>query len=319
MTSTDLLRAARSQTIKRLAQSVGLSFCAISEAAFLTSEAPRLEKWLQQAMHGEMKWMENHFDKRLDPRLLFPGAKSVISVLYNYCPENEQEQSPETPKVSRYAYGEDYHFVLKDKLKALIEVIRTEFGDVAGRAFVDSAPVMDKAWAQRSGLGWIGKHSNLLNREMGSYFFIGEILIDLDLEPDGPGKDYCGTCTKCMEACPTGAIPAPYVVDGSRCISYFTIELKGAIPEEFRGKLENWMFGCDICQEVCPWNRFSRSNNEPRFRPNSDFLEWTFEDWQNLGEEAFQSVFGNSPIMRPGYQGIQRNIEFLLGTGSPEC
>lgn len=318
MTSPDLLRVARSEKVKQLALNLGLSHCAISESAFLEEEAARLEKWLKDGKHGQMKWMENHFDKRLDPGKLFPGTKSVISVLYNYFPGREMESHEDRPKISRYAFGEDYHFVLKDKLRALIELIREEFGDVSGRVFVDSAPVMDKAWAQRAGLGWIGKHSNLLNREMGSFFFIGEILIDLDLAPDTPGKDYCGTCTKCIEACPTGAISEPYVVDGSRCISYFTIELKEAIPEEFRDSMQNWMFGCDICQEVCPWNKFSRPTEEPRFAPASSFLDWTFRDWQSLSEEVFYSVFGKSPLTRPGFTGILRNINFLIGPGSTE-
>jgi epoxyqueuosine reductase len=316
MISADLVNSARSNKVKQLAFSLGLKHCAISEAAFLEEEAPRLEKWLQEGKQGQMKWMENHFDKRLDPRKLFPGAKSVISILYNYFPEQEQNTSSESLKVSRYAYGEDYHFVLKDKMNQLLQAIREEFGDVTGRAFVDSAPVMDKAWAQRSGLGWIGKHSNLLNRTMGSFFFIGEIITDLVLEPDTSGKDYCGTCTRCIDACPTSAIPEPYVVDGSRCISYFTIELKEAIPEEFRGRMNNWLFGCDICQEVCPWNRFSRPTEEVRFKPTAEFLTWTAADWQSLSEDAFYDIFGKSPLMRPGITRIKRNIEFLASFDS---
>nr|MCU0355681.1 tRNA epoxyqueuosine(34) reductase QueG [Cytophagales bacterium] len=267
--------------------------------------------WLNQNMHGQMAYMANHFDKRLDPRLLVDGAKSVVSVLYNYFPEKELFTNPEDLKISKYAYGRDYHFVLKDKLKDLIGFIREEIGEVNGRAFVDSAPVMDKAWASKSGLGWVGKHTNLLNRDMGSFFFIGELILDLELEPDGPVKDYCGTCTRCMDACPTGAIPAPYVVDGSRCISYFTIELKEQIPADVQGKFENWIFGCDICQDVCPWNRFSRPHREPQFQPNPALADMKPADWQEITEEVFRAIFRESPVQRTKLAGLKRNIAFV--------
>jgi len=256
-----------------------------------------------------MGYLENFFDKRLDPTLLVPGAKSVVSLLYNYCPV--EEVSCDTYKVARYAYGEDYHFVVKDKLKALMDEIRQAIGAVDGRAFVDSAPVMERAWAKRSGVGWIGKNSLLLNREAGSYFFLAELIIDLDLEYDGPVKDYCGTCTACMDACPTDAIPQPFVVDGSKCISYFTIELKEEIPSDVKGKFENWVFGCDICQEVCPWNRFAKPHNEPRFNPSEDFRNMRSDDWKDLTEDVFQKVFKNSPLKRSKFGGIKRNITFL--------
>jgi epoxyqueuosine reductase len=240
------------QLIKQEAQRLGFSFCGISKADFLEEEAPRLEAWLNKNMHGAMGYMANHFDKRLDPRLLVPGAKSVVSLLFNYYPEYKQPD--DKPAISKYAYGEDYHFVVKDKLKQLLDFIQREIGEVDGRAFVDSAPVLDKAWAKKSGLGWLGKNSNLITKQQGSFFFIAELIIDLQLEPDGPIKDYCGTCTACIDACPTEAIIQPYVVDGSKCISYFTIELKEAIPVKYEGKFENWVFGCDVCQDVCPWN-----------------------------------------------------------------
>lgn len=299
----------RTRFIKSAAQRLGFSFCGISRAEFLREEAPRLEEWLRKGYQGKMGYLENFFDKRLDPTLLVPGAKSVVSLLYNYCPV--EEVSCDTYKVARYAYGEDYHFVVKDKLKALMDEIRQAIGAVDGRAFVDSAPVMERAWAKRSGVGWIGKNSLLLNREAGSYFFLAELIIDLDLEYDGPVKDYCGTCTACMDACPTDAIPQPFVVDGSKCISYFTIELKEEIPSDVKGKFENWVFGCDICQEVCPWNRFAKPHNEPRFNPSEDFRNMRSDDWKDLTEDVFQKVFKNSPLKRSKFGGIKRNITFL--------
>ncbi|MEQ9306217.1 MAG: tRNA epoxyqueuosine(34) reductase QueG, partial [Marinoscillum sp.] len=249
--------------LKKIASNLGFSFCGISKAEFLKEEAPRLEEWLNRGYQGKMGYLENHFDKRLDPTKLVPGAKSVVSLVYNYFPE--KEESVEAPKIAKYAYGQDYHFVIKDKLKEFMNLIQEEIGEVDGRVFVDSAPVHERAWAAKSGLGWIGKNSLLLNREMGSFFFLAELIIDLELEPDGPMKDYCGTCTACQDACPTNAIPEPYAVDGSRCISYLTIELKDEIPNEFKNKMEGWAFGCDICQDVCPWNRFSKPHNEPAF------------------------------------------------------
>ena len=296
--------------IKQKSKELGFDFCGIARAEFLEQEAPRLEKWLKEQMHGEMAYMANHFDKRLNPCLLVEGAKSVISVLLNYFPK-EDLACEDNFKISKYAYGKDYHFVLKDKLKALLAYIRTEIGEVNGRAFVDSAPVMDKVWAARSGLGWIGKHSNLLNRQMGSFFFIGELIIDLPLAYDAPTGDYCGTCTRCIDACPTDAIVSPYVVDGSKCISYFTIELKNEIPQTMKGKFENWIFGCDICQDVCPWNRFAKPHQTPDFEPNETLKKMTKKDWIEITEEVFEKVFKNSPLKRAKAKGLQRNIAFV--------
>ncbi len=295
--------------IKQHAKRLGFEYCGISKADFLEEEAPRLEKWLNNNMHGEMKYMENYFDKRLDPRLLVDGAKSVVSLLLNYYPE--KEQNPDAPKISKYAYGSDYHFVIKEKCKTLIDVLKEEIGDVNGRCFVDSAPVMDKAWAQKSGLGWVGKNSNLINKNSGSFFFIAELIIDVELEYDGPIKDYCGTCTRCIDACPTNAIVEPYVVDGSKCISYFTIELKENIPTDYKNKFDNWAFGCDVCQDVCPWNRFSKAHTEPLFNNNSDLLDWDAKQWQEITQEVFSKVFKNSAVKRTGFKGLKRNIDFL--------
>lgn len=256
-----------------------------------------------------MKYMENYFDKRLNPTLLVEGAKSVVSLLYNYYPA--QVQNPEAPKISKYAYGADYHEIIKAKLNEFLFSIRQEIGEVAGRAFVDSAPVMDKAWAARSGLGWVGKNSNLINKEQGSFFFIAELIIDLDLEVDGPLKDYCGTCSRCIDACPTEAIVAPYIVDGSKCISYLTIELKESIPEHFKDKMDNWVFGCDVCQDVCPWNRFSTPHLETQFTSTNDLLNYTEKDWQEISEETFNVVFKNSAVKRTKYKGLRRNLDFI--------
>jgi len=304
------LATERSAQIKVFAKELGFDFCGISEADFLEEEAPRLEQWLNKGMHGKMSYMENHFDKRLDPRILVPGAKSVISLLFNYYPENDQ-LSTTAPKISRYAYGADYHSVIKDKLKAFLERIQSEIGKVDGRVFVDSAPVLDKAWAKKSGLGWVGKHSNLINKSQGSYFFIAELILDLELTADGPIKDYCGTCTKCIDACPTDAIIEPYVVDGSRCISYFTIELKDAIPIEMQGKFEDWAFGCDICQEVCPWNRFSTSHTEAQFTPSAVLSSTAKTEWSEMTKELFNELFRKSAVKRTGYEGLKRNLKFL--------
>lgn len=297
------------QKIKQFAKELGFSFCGISKAEFLEEEAPRLETWLQQGMHGKMSYMENHFDKRLDPRLLVPGAKSVVSLLFNYY--TEKKQNPDAPKVSKYAFGEDYHYVVKDKLHLFLQKINDEIGAVAGRAFVDSAPVLDKAWAKKSGLGWIGKNANLINKGHGSFFFIAELIIDLELDTDGPVKDYCGTCTACIDACPTDAIVEPYVVDGSKCISYLTIELRDAIPLEFKNKMTEWAFGCDICQDVCPWNRFSKPHQEPRFEASEDFLGMKKNDWVEMTEEVFTQRFKKSPLSRAGYLGLIKNVRFL--------
>ncbi len=253
--------------------------------------------------------MENHFDKRLDPRLLVDGAKSVISLLLNYYPQEQQINN--SYKISKYAYGQDYHFVIKEKLKQFLELIQENIGDVNGRAFVDSAPVLDKAWAAKSGLGWIGKNSNLITQKVGSFYFIAELIVDLELEYDSPTTDHCGTCTACIDACPTEAIIRPYVVDGSKCISYFTIELKDNLPQEMQGKFDDWAFGCDICQDVCPWNRFSKSHNEPLFNPNPDLLQMTKSDWEEITKETFQKVFKDSAVKRTKYEGLNRNINFL--------
>jgi epoxyqueuosine reductase len=297
--------------IKKKASELGFFYCGISNAEFLESEAKKLEQWLNMNYHGKMGYMENHFDKRLDPRLLVDDAKSVISLCLNYYTD-EHQYDKDSPRISKYALGEDYHDVIKDKLKALYQFIVSEIGEVGGRVFVDSAPVMDKAWAKKSGLGWIGKNSNLIHPKSGSFFFLAELIIDLQLEPDGPMKDYCGTCTRCIDACPTEAIVQPYVVDGSKCISYLTIELKDSLlPNEFKGKMDNWMFGCDVCQDVCPWNRFSLRHNEPRFQPQESLLNMSQSDWQDLTEEVFTELFRKSAVKRTKYAGLKRNIEFL--------
>ena len=283
--------------------------CGISKAGFLEQEAPRLEDWLNNNRNGQMSYMENHFDKRLDPTLLVDDAKSVISLLLNYYPG--ELQNSDSYKISKYAYGEDYHFIIKDKLKEFLFSIQSTIGAVSGRAFVDSAPVLDKAWAAKSGLGWIGKNSNLLTQKVGSFYFIAELIIDLELDYDNPTTDHCGSCTACIDACPTDAIVAPYVVDGSKCISYFTIELKENIPSEMKNKFDDWAFGCDVCQDVCPWNRFSKKHNEPLFDPNPEFLFMSKKDWREITEETFKVVFKNSPLKRAKFQGIKRNIDFL--------
>ncbi|HUH46876.1 MAG TPA: tRNA epoxyqueuosine(34) reductase QueG [Arenibacter sp.] len=297
------------QLIKEEAKRLGFLSCGISKAEFLEEEAPRLEKWLRSNMNGEMQYMENYFDKRLDPTKLVEGSKSVISLLLNYYPE--EKQVPDSYKLSKYAYGQDYHPIIKSKLKALYEFITEEIGEVNGRAFVDSAPVLDKAWAAKSGLGWIGKHSNLLTQQVGSFYFIAELIVDLDLEYDSRTTDHCGSCTACLDACPTQAIVAPYVVDGSKCISYLTIELKNEIPTDFQGKLDDWMFGCDVCQDVCPWNRFSKAHNEPLFNSHPELLSMTKKDWDEITEEVFMKVFQKSPVKRTKFKGLKRNIDFL--------
>src|SRR6478609_3872830 len=287
-------KSENTRLIKSIATDLGFSFCGIAKAEFLEEEAPRLEEWLKRGYSGTMSYLERNFDQRLDPRLLVPDAKSVISLVYNYYPKKDlmSETKPAFTKASagklkiaKYAYGEDYHFVVKDKLKTFMGRIQKEIGDVNGRAFVDSAPVHERAWAAKSGLGWIGKNSLLLNKGSGSFFFLAELIVDLDLDYDGPVKDYCGTCTACMDACPTDAIPQPYVVDGSKCISYFTIELKEEIPTEVKGKFENWIFGCDICQDVCPWNKFSKPTSELRFEPHADLEKMKVQDWVEITDD----------------------------------
>ena len=310
MTSRSHLPSSRcTSLIKAEAKRLGFLSCGISKAGFLEEEAPRLENWLTKNQHGEMKYMENHFDMRLNPTLLVDDAKSVISLLLNYYPS--ATQNSDSYKISKYAYGQDYHYVIKEKLKELLQTIQTEIGEVSGRGFVDSAPVLDKAWAAKSGLGWIGKNSNLLTQQVGSFYFIAELIVDLELDYDHPTTDHCGTCTACIDACPTEAIVAPYVVDGSKCISYFTIELKENIPMEMKGKMDHWMFGCDVCQDVCPWNKFSKAHNEPLFNPNRELLSMTKKDWEEITEDTFKKIFKNSAVQRTKLAGLRRNIRFF--------
>ena len=300
----------RSIKLKSLAKKEGFDLCGISRASFLENEADKLEKWLNKGYNGQMNYMSNHFDKRLDPRKLVPGARSVISLLYNYYTPIKQKDK-NAPKISTYAYGEDYHFIIKRKLKELFKHMKEEFGDINARVFVDSAPILEKAWAERSGLGWIGKHTNLINKKKGSFFFLAEIITDLELAPDSLVTDHCGSCTMCIDACPTDAIIAPYVLDGSRCISYFTIELKDQIPNEFKGSFKNWMFGCDICQDVCPWNSFSKPHSEPLFEPKKELINMSKNEWSELTEETFRKVFKGSAVKRTKFEGLKRNIRFL--------
>jgi len=303
------LKEKYTQMIKTEASRLGFLSCGISKADFLKDEAPKLEAWLKNDFHGEMKYMENHFDKRLDPRLLVDGAKSVISLSYNYYPEEHQRK--DSYKIAKYAYGQDYHHVIKAKLKELSVFIQEQIGEVKGRVFVDSAPVMERAWAKKSGIGWVGKHSLILQKQQGSFFFLSELVIDLELDYDTPMTDHCGTCTKCIDACPTEAILPNNTVDGSKCISYFTIELKDNVPNDFKGKFDDWMFGCDICQEVCPWNRFSKPHNELLFAPKSELLNMSKKDWEEITEEVFGKVFQKSAVKRTKFSGLQRNISFL--------
>ena len=296
--------------IKDKANELGFISCGISKAEFLKEEAPRLEKWLNQNLNGKMAYMERNFDKRLDPRLLVPDSKSVISLLFNYYTNKKQEDN-QAPKISKYAFGEDYHFVIKRKLKELMNYIKSKIGDVGGRVFVDSAPIMEKAWASKSGLGWIGKNTNLISKKTGSFFFIAEVIVDLELEYDSPTTDHCGSCTKCIDACPTEALIAPYQIDGSKCISYLTIELKDQIPNEFKDKMDNWAFGCDVCQTVCPWNRFANEHEEESFTPKEELLKMTQNEWNEITEEVFDKVFKNSAIKRTKFDGLKRNIKFL--------
>ncbi|MEM9894981.1 MAG: tRNA epoxyqueuosine(34) reductase QueG [Bacteroidota bacterium] len=302
------MKATPTDIVKDIANSLGFAFCGISKADFLEEEAGRLEEWLKKGYQGKMGYLENNIEKRLDPRKLVPGAKSVVSLMYNYYPK--EDLTGESPKIAKYAYGEDYHFVVKDKLKDFLRLINERIGEVEGRVFVDSAPVHERAWAAKSGLGWVGKNSLLLNKNMGSFFFLAELIIDLGLDPDGPVKDYCGSCTACQDACPTGAITEPYVVNGSKCISYLTIELKEEIPEEFAGQTEGWAFGCDICQDVCPWNRRAKPHNEARFEPQG-WENFSESEWFEMTEEVFQKVFRKSPVKRTKFEGLKRNLAFL--------
>ena len=307
------MKESNANIIKSEALKLGFSHVGISKAGFLEEEAPRLEQWLSQNRHGKMSYMENWFDKRLDPRLLVDGAKSVISLLLNYYPQ--EIQNPSLPKISKYAYGRDYHFVIKEKLKTLMQIIQEKIGDVHGRAFVDSAPVLDRAWAKKSGLGWIGKNGNLIHPKNGSFFFIAELIVDLDLDEDAPIRDYCGTCTRCMDACPTEAIVAPMVVDGSKCISYFTIELKEAIPKSYESKMEGWAFGCDVCQDVCPWNKFSKPHQEENLKPIDGLMNLNQKDWLEITEDVFKEIAKESPLLRPGLEKIKNTIVSTLHNG----
>jgi len=295
--------------IKSEAYRLGFDFVGVSKAGFLEEDAPRLENYLKKNLNGKMNYMENHFDKRLDPRLLVEDAKTVVSFLINYFPKKTQNK--DSPQIAKYAYGQDYHLVIRQKLNKLLEYINTEIGQVSGRGFVDSAPVLDKAWAKKSGLGWVGKNGNLIHKKSGSFFFIAELILDLELPIDGPVTDHCGTCTACIDECPTEAIIEPMVVDGSKCISYYTIELKESIPESVHGKFENWMFGCDICQDVCPWNRHSKAHNEPLFAPHPDLLSMTQKDWNQINQESFSKLFSKSAVKRTKLAGLKRNISFL--------
>ena len=304
------LKSEYTSKIKSAAKALGFLSCGISKADFLEDEAPRLEQWLNHGHHGSMSYMERHFDKRLDPRLLVPGAKSVVSLLLNYHTDKKQAD-PKAPKISSYAYGTDYHFVIKEKLKELMQIIHREIGEVNGRVFVDSAPVMDKAWAAKSGLGWLGKNTNLISKKVGSFFFIAELIIDLELDYDTPVTDHCGSCTACIDACPTDALLQPYQIDGSKCISYLTIELKENIPTEFKGQMDNWAFGCDVCQTVCPWNRFAKPHSEPAFEPHEELLNLTKSEWQEMTSVIFNKVFKNSAVKRTKFEGLKRNIKFL--------
>lgn len=297
------------QKIKQLSRDEGFQYCGISKADFLEEEAPRLEEWLKRDYHGKMGYLANHFDKRLDPRKLVDGAKSVISLIYNYYPKRDLSEDSNY-KIAKYAYGKDYHHVLKPKLKNILTEITHTVGDISARVFVDSAPVHERAWAAKSGLGWVGKNSLLINRSMGSFFFLAEIILDVELDYDGPIKDYCGSCTRCMDACPTDAIPEPYVVDGSKCIAYYTIELKDQIPDGYKEKFDNWIFGCDICQDVCPWNRFAKPHAEPAFETQG-IENMSKHDWEELTEVLFKEIFKGSPVKRTKYEGLKRNIRFV--------
>nr|WP_154212568.1 tRNA epoxyqueuosine(34) reductase QueG [Riemerella anatipestifer] len=296
--------------IKNKAKAFGFQSCGISQAAFLEEESPRLEVWLKKGYHGKMSYMENHFDKRLDPRLLVEGSRSVISLSYNYFPQ-EELPTIDNFKISKYAYGRDYHEVIKDILRDMVAELQEEIGAFGFRVFVDSAPVLERAWAKKSGIGWVGKNANLISKKSGSFFFLAEIICDLELEPDAPTTDHCGRCTRCIDACPTNAIVNEKIIDGSRCISYATIELKEEIPAAFRSNMQDWMFGCDICQEVCPWNRFSKPHNQPLFNPNPALKNFTKREWRELTQDLFSEIFRKSPVKRTKFAGLQRNISFL--------
>jgi epoxyqueuosine reductase len=297
--------------VKQKAASLGFSYCGIAKAGFLDEDAKRLEAWLNQNLHGKMQYMENHFDLRVDPKKLVPGAKSVITVLKNYFPT--EHQTTNAPHIAKYAYGKDYHEVIRAQLKQYLQILNHEIGEITGRGFVDSAPVLERAWAVKTGAGWIGRNGNLINKQHGSFYFIATLIVDIELEYDDPfAKDYCGSCSKCIDSCPTEAIEPNKQINGSKCISYFTIELKDTlIPEEMKGKFKNWMFGCDICQDVCPWNRFSKPNAEPQFKAIPEILSYSNLQWRSISEDAFKKVFQDSPLKRSKYAGIQRNLQFI--------
>jgi epoxyqueuosine reductase len=306
-----LSAAIHTKIVKETAALLGFDFCGIAKAQFLNDDARRLETWLNKGMHGSMQYMEKHFDMRTDPRKLVPGAKSIITLLINYFPE--ERQHIDAPKVSKYAYGKDYHDIIREKLNHFFFLLKEKIGDIHGRGFVDSAPVLERAWAQKAGLGWIGKNGNLINKKQGSFFFIASLITDVNLLADKEGiKDYCGTCTKCIDECPTEAILPDKVVDGSKCISYFTIELKDAlIPDKMKGKFDNWLFGCDVCQDVCPWNRFSKPNTEEGFKPIHEILHYSTNEWEELTEEKFKIIFSKSPLKRTKFEGVKRNLKFI--------
>ena len=303
--------ANRTSFIKQTAAELGFDYCGIAKAVQLDEDAKRLEQWLSKGMNGNMQYMQNHFDLRIDPRKLVPGAKSVITLLMNYFPDENQQTS--SPKVSKYAYGKDYHIIIRKKLTEFLASLRKEFGLIEGRGFVDSAPVLERSWAQKAGLGWIGKNGNLITKKNGSFFFIASLIVDLDLHYDDSfAKDYCGSCTKCIDHCPTKAILPDKVVDGSKCISYFTIELKDAlIPDAMKGKFDDWIFGCDVCQDVCPWNRFSNPHQNEAFNPIPEILSFSDKDWEELTEESFKIIFKDSPLKRTSFNGIRRNLSFI--------
>ena len=306
-----MITTTNTQIVKQTATLLGFDFCGIATAGFLDDDARRLETWLNKGMHGNMQYMEKHFDMRTNPSKLVPGAKSVITLLLNYFPESFQ--NTDSPKVAKYAYGNDYHEVIREKLNHFLFLLRQQIGEINGRGFVDSAPVLERSWAQKSGLGWIGKNGNLINKKQGSFFFIASLITDLALNADDAGiKDYCGTCTRCIDECPTDAILPDKIVDGSKCISYFTIELKDAlIPDKMKGTFDNWLFGCDVCQDVCPWNSFSKKHNEKEFNATNEILHFTKKDWEEITEEKFKIIFKNSPLKRSKYAGIKRNLQFL--------
>ena len=302
------------QIIHNLARKCGFDYCGISKAEELTNDAVNLEKWLNKGYHGKMKWMENHFEKRIDPTKLVPDSKSVISLLFNYCPNTNLDEH--NLRISKYAYGNDYHFVIKDKLKNFMNLIQFEIGHVNGRVFVDTAPVLDRAWAAKSGLGWIGKNSMLITKQKGSFYFIAEIILDLELKPDYPTTDHCGSCTACIDACPTDAIIEDKVIDSNKCISYLTIELNEQIPSSFKDKMEGWVFGCDICQDVCPWNRFSSASKENQFKAHPKLKELHENDWTELTEDVFKDVFKKSAVKRAGFMKLSENIAFSSSTNN---